>query len=52
MPCNGAGTPDREARVAVAIVHSRGLSGVSAPRVSVEVHLAGGLPGVQIVGLA
>ena len=38
--------------MAVAIVHSRGLSGVSAPRVSVEVHLAGGLPGVHIVGLA
>jgi len=38
--------------VAVAIVHSRGLAGVSAPRVSVEVHLAGGLPGVHIVGLA
>jgi len=38
--------------VAVAIVHSRALSGVSAPRVSVEVHLAGGLPGVHIVGLA
>ena len=36
----------------VAIVHSRGLAGVSAPRVSVEVHLAGGLPGVNIVGLA
>jgi magnesium chelatase family protein len=39
-------------RVSVAIVHSRALSGVSAPRVSVEVHLAGGLPGVHIVGLA
>jgi magnesium chelatase family protein len=38
--------------VAVAIVHSRALSGVTAPRVSVEVHLAGGLPGVHIVGLA
>ena len=38
--------------MAVAIVHSRGLSGVVAPRVSVEVHLAGGLPGVHIVGLA
>jgi hypothetical protein len=36
--------------VAVAIVHSRGLSGVSAPRVSVEVHLAGGLPGVHKPG--
>ena len=38
--------------MAVAIVHSRGLSGVTAPCVSVEVHLAGGLPGVHIVGLA
>jgi magnesium chelatase family protein len=38
--------------VGVAIVHSRGLSGVLAPAVSVEVHLAGGLPGVHIVGLA
>lgn len=38
--------------MAVAIVHSRALSGVTAPRVSVEVHLAGGLPGVHIVGLA
>src|SRR5690242_3310722 len=38
--------------MSVAIVHSRGLAGVSAPRVSVEVHLAGGLPGVHIVGLA
>ncbi|HLX27612.1 MAG TPA: YifB family Mg chelatase-like AAA ATPase [Casimicrobiaceae bacterium] len=38
--------------MAVAIVHSRALSGVSAPSVRVEVHLAGGLPGVHIVGLA
>ena len=37
--------------MSVAIVHSRALHGVSAPRVSVEVHLAGGLPGVNIVGL-
>jgi len=37
--------------MSVAIVHSRALAGVSAPRVSVEVHLAGGLPGVNIVGL-
>jgi magnesium chelatase family protein len=42
----------RRFAVAVAIVHSRALSGVSAPRVTVEVHLAGGLPGVHIVGLA
>jgi magnesium chelatase family protein len=38
--------------LAVAIVNSRALTGVTAPRVSVEVHLAGGLPGVTIVGLA
>ena len=37
--------------MAVAVVHSRALSGVTAPRVAVEVHLAGGLPAVQIVGL-
>jgi magnesium chelatase family protein len=35
----------------VAILHSRALSGVSAPRVTVEVHLAGGLPGIHLVGL-
>ena len=38
--------------MSVAIVHSRALAGVTAPRVSVEVHLAGGLPGVHVVGLA
>jgi magnesium chelatase family protein len=38
--------------MAVAIVHSRALSGVTAPAVSVEVHLAGGLPGINVVGLA
>ena len=38
--------------MAVAIVHTRALTGVTAPRVSVEVHLAGGLPGVHVVGLA
>ena len=36
--------------MAVAVVHSRALSGVDAPRVTVEVHLAGGLPAVQHVG--
>ncbi|MGH8802063.1 MAG: magnesium chelatase domain-containing protein, partial [Casimicrobiaceae bacterium] len=36
----------------VASVHTRGLSGVDAPQVIVEVHVAGGLPGVNIVGLA
>ena len=33
-------------------VYSRSLSGVSAPEVSVEVHIAGGLPALSIVGLA
>ena len=37
--------------MAVAVVHSRALSGVDAPRVTVEVHLAGGLPAVHVVGL-
>jgi magnesium chelatase family protein len=35
----------------LAIVHSRGLDGLSAPEIAVEVHLAGGLPGVTLVGL-
>jgi magnesium chelatase family protein len=35
----------------VAVVHSRGLSGIDAPRVTVEVHLAGGLPAMHLVGL-
>src|SRR6476646_3095916 len=52
MRSHGAWLAERRWVVAVAIVHSRALSGVSAPRVSVEVHLAGGLPGVHIVGLA
>ena len=35
----------------LAIVHSRGLDGLSAPEVAVEVYLAGGLPSVTLVGL-
>lgn len=35
----------------LAIVHSRGLDGLSAPEVAVEVHIAGGLPQVTLVGL-
>lgn len=38
--------------MAVASVRTRGLSGVDAPEVTVEVHVAGGLPGINIVGLA
>ena len=37
--------------MALAIVHSRGLDGLAAPSVAVEVHLAGGLPSVTLVGL-
>jgi magnesium chelatase family protein len=35
----------------LALVHSRARSGVRAPAVRVEVHLAGGLPAMSIVGL-
>ncbi|MEO8751116.1 MAG: YifB family Mg chelatase-like AAA ATPase [Casimicrobiaceae bacterium] len=35
----------------VAVLHSRALAGVTAPRVTVEVHIAGGLPGIHLVGL-
>ena len=35
-----------------ALVHSRARAGVDAPLVRVEVHLSGGLPATQIVGLA
>jgi len=37
--------------MALAIAHSRGLDGLSAPPVSVEVHLASGLPTFTLVGL-
>ena len=37
--------------MALAIVHSRALVGSGAPAVTVEVHLANGLPNFQIVGL-
>lgn len=37
--------------MSLAIVHSRGLSGMHAPEVTVEVHLANGLPGFTLVGL-
>ena len=34
-----------------AVVHPRASIGVSAPSVTVEVHLSGGLPALSIVGL-
>ena len=38
--------------LSLAIVRSRALSGMDAPEVIVEVHLSGGLPNFNIVGLA
>ena len=38
--------------MSLAIVHSRALDGLDAPEVTVEVHLANGLPSVTLVGLA
>jgi magnesium chelatase family protein len=37
--------------VSLAVLHSRALSGLHAPAVTVEVHLANGLPSFTIVGL-
>ena len=37
--------------MSLALVHSRARVGVHAPEVRVEVHLSGGLPSTQIVGL-
>ena len=37
--------------MSLAVLTSRGLSGMHAPEVTVEVHLANGLPSFTIVGL-
>src|SRR5947209_536922 len=37
--------------MSLAVLHSRALSGLDAPQVTVEVHLANGLPSFTIVGL-
>jgi len=37
--------------MSLAVVLSRGLSGLEAPLVTVEVHAGGGLPGINLVGL-
>jgi magnesium chelatase family protein len=37
--------------MSLAVVHSRALAGLEAPRVTVEVHLGNGLPSFTIVGL-
>ena len=41
----------RAGGMSLAIVHARAALGVEAPRVNIEVHLSGGLPGTNIVGL-
>ncbi|MEN9560555.1 MAG: ATP-dependent protease, partial [Pseudomonadota bacterium] len=38
--------------MSLAVLYSRGLAGVDAPLITVEVHIAGGLPAINIVGLA
>jgi magnesium chelatase family protein len=37
--------------MALAVIYSRGRSGINAPQVTVEVHVANGLPALSIVGL-
>ena len=43
--------PSSAPHMGLAVVHSRALAGFEAPPVTVEVHLAGGLPSFTIVGL-
>ncbi|MBP8191177.1 MAG: ATP-dependent protease, partial [Aquabacterium sp.] len=38
--------------MSLAVVHSRSLDGLEAPAVTIEVHLANGLPSFTLVGLA
>ena len=42
---------DNGASMSLALVHSRAQVGVQAPAVSVETHLANGLPHLTLVGL-
>jgi magnesium chelatase family protein len=37
--------------MSLAVVYSRGLAGLDAPLVTVEVHAGNGLPGLNLVGL-
>jgi magnesium chelatase family protein len=46
-----ASPPPEENAMSLAVVRSRALAGMEAPEVSVEVHLANGLPAFTIVGL-
>ncbi len=42
----------KELQMSLAIIHSRAHLGLDAPEVTIEVHLAAGLPAFQLVGLA
>lgn len=45
-------TPFLPGPMSLAVIHSRALDGLAAPPVTVEVHLANGLPSFTLVGLA
>ena len=51
QPQEAALFSDNGASMSLAIVHSRAQVGVQAPSVSVETHLANGLPHLTLVGL-
>ncbi|NQZ53091.1 MAG: YifB family Mg chelatase-like AAA ATPase [Piscirickettsiaceae bacterium] len=38
--------------MSIAIIHSRAITGIDAPPVTIEVHISNGLPSLNIVGLA
>lgn len=38
--------------MSIAIIHSRAITGIDAPPVTIEVHISNGLPSLSIVGLA
>ncbi|MFW5450281.1 MAG: YifB family Mg chelatase-like AAA ATPase [Methylophagaceae bacterium] len=38
--------------MSIAIIHSRAITGIDAPAVTIEVHISNGLPSLSIVGLA
>jgi magnesium chelatase family protein len=49
--CTGGTTEGRIIRMSLAVLKTRSLNGMEAPAVTVEVHLANGLPAFTIVGL-
>jgi len=52
LPHNRKNKPEGAATMSLAVIHSRALDGLAAAPVSVEVHLANGLPSFTLVGLA